>query len=114
MVSVSFSPGLPEADLLLSEERVATGFDKLAKQVRSSSALAVFVTDNDDRAHWVKSGRSYQRFALKATTLGLQHAFVNQPLDVPKKKTEFARLLGIEAGRPDLMVRIGYGNAMPK
>ncbi len=88
--------------------------DKLAKQVRSSSALAVFVTDNDDRAHWVKSGRSYQRFALQATTLGLQHAFVNQPLDVPEIRAEFARLLGIEAGRPDLMVRIGYGNAMPK
>ncbi len=88
--------------------------DKLAKQVRSSSALVVFITDKDDKTHWVQSGRSYQRFALQATALGLRHAFVNQPLDVPEIRVELARLLGVDAGRPDLMVRIGYGNAMPK
>ncbi len=88
--------------------------EKLAKQVRSSSGLAVFVTDKDDKAHWVQSGRSYQRFALQATTLGLRHAFVNQPVDVPEKRAELAKLLGIGTGRPDLMVRFGYGDAMPK
>jgi hypothetical protein len=41
--------------------------DRYAKQIRSSSGLAVFVTDKDDKEHWVQAGRSYQRFALKAT-----------------------------------------------
>ncbi len=65
--------------------------DRLAKQVRSSSGLAVFVTEKDDKAHWVQSGRCYQRFALRATTLGIRHAFVNQLVDVPAVRAEFSQ-----------------------
>ena len=88
--------------------------DKLAKQVRSSSGLAVFVTENDDRAHWVQSGRCYQRFALQATALGIRHAFVNQLVDIPTVRTEFSRLLGLADQRADLVVRYGYAPAMPR
>jgi hypothetical protein len=87
--------------------------DKLAKQVRSSSGLAVFVTEKDDKAHWVQSGRCYQRFALRATTLGIRHAFVNQLIDVPDVRAEFSQMLGIGGQRPDLVVRYGYAPAMP-
>ena len=88
--------------------------DKLVDQVRSSSGLAVFVSDKDDKAHWVQAGRSYQRFALQATALGVRHAFVNQPVDVPEMRAELAALLGLKTGRPDLVLRFGYGKAMPK
>ena len=88
--------------------------DKLAKQVRSSSGLAVFVTEKDDKAHWVQSGRCYQRFALQATALGVRHAFVNQLVDVPAVRSEFAQMLGIAGQRADLVVRYGYGPAMPR
>ena len=88
--------------------------DKLAKQVRSSSGLAVFATDKDDKAHWVQSGRCYQRFALQATALGIRHAFVNQLVDVPAVRTEFSQLLGIGDQRADLVVRYGYAPAMPR
>ncbi|MEM9471269.1 MAG: Tat pathway signal protein [Pseudomonadota bacterium] len=88
--------------------------DKLARQVRSSSGLAVFVTDKDDKAHWVQSGRSYQRFALRATTLGIRHAFVNQLVDVPAVRAEVSQLLGLTDGRADLAVRYGYAPAMPR
>lgn len=88
--------------------------DKLAKQVRSSSGLAVFVTDRDDKAHWVQSGRSYQRFALQATALGVRHAFVNQPVDIPSVRSEFSKLLGLTGGRADLVVRFGYAPVMPR
>ncbi len=88
--------------------------DKLARQIRSSSGLAVFVTDRDDKAHWVQSGRSYQRFALRATTLGIRHAFVNQLVDVPAVRAAFSQLLGIADGRVDLAVRYGYAPAMPR
>ena len=88
--------------------------DKLAKHVRSSSGLAVFVTEKDDKAHWVQSGRCYQRFALRATTLGIRHAFVNQLVDVPAVRVEFSQVLGIADQRADLVVRYGYAPAMPR
>lgn len=88
--------------------------DKLARQVRSSSGLAVFVTEKDDKAHWVQSGRSYQRFALQATALGIRHAFVNQLVDVPAVRAEFSQVLGIKDQRADLVVRYGYAPAMPR
>lgn len=88
--------------------------DKYAEQIRSSSGLAVFVSDRDDPAHWVQAGRSYQRFALQATALGIRHAFVNQPLEVAKYRPQFAELAGVPGQRPDLIVRYGYGPKMPK
>lgn len=88
--------------------------DKLAAQVRSSAALMVFFSDADDKAHWVRAGRGYQRFALQATSLGIRNAFVNQPVDVPKARAELAKLLNLGSARPDLVVRFGYGAPMPK
>lgn len=87
--------------------------DRTRAQLASSAGLAVFLSDRDDRAHWVQAGRSYQRFALQATALGLRHAFVNQPVEVARFRPELARLLGIGARRPDLVVRFGHAPAMP-
>ncbi len=87
---------------------------KLARHVRSSSGLAVFVSAADDRAHWVQAGRCYQRFALQATALGIRNAFVNQPVEEASLRPEFARALGRAGGRPDLVVRFGRGPAMPR
>jgi hypothetical protein len=72
------------------------------------------VSDKDDKEHWVQAGRSYQRFALQATLLGLKHAFVNQAVEVPAVRTQLSGLLGLGDKRPDLIVRYGYGAPMPK
>jgi hypothetical protein len=88
--------------------------DKCAKQIRSSSGIAIFVADKNDKEHWVKAGRSYQRFALQATVLGLKHAFLNQAVEVPEVRSQLAALLGIGENRPNLLVRFGYGAAMPR
>ena len=88
--------------------------DKLASQVRSSSGLAVFVTEMDDKAHWVQSGRSFQRFALQATALGIRHAFVNQPIDVPDVRAALSKLLGLAGKRINLVVRYGHAPQMPR
>ena len=88
--------------------------DRYAKQIRSSSGLAVFVTDKDNKQHWVQAGRSYQRFALKAASLGIRNAFINQPVEVASMRPEFAKLMGIEGRRPDLIVRFGHAPTMPK
>lgn len=88
--------------------------DRHAKQIRSSAGLVVFATGRDDREHWVRAGRSYQRFTLKATSLGIRHAFVNQPVEVVSARSEFSKWLGMNGGRPDLVIRFGYAPAMPK
>jgi hypothetical protein len=88
--------------------------DRTARQIRSSSGLAVFVTDKDDRDHWMRAGRCYQRFALKSTMLGIRHAFMNQPVEIASARSEFSSWLGINGKRPDLVVRYGYGQPMPK
>jgi nitroreductase len=88
--------------------------DKTVRQVRSSGALAVFVSEQDDRPHWIEAGRCYERLALQATALGLRNAFLNQPVEVPELRAEFAAWLGIGARRPDLVVRLGHGAEMPR
>jgi Nitroreductase family len=88
--------------------------DRYAKQIRSSSGLAVFATEKNDKEHWVQAGRSYQRFALKAASMGIRHAFINQPVEVAPVRTEFSKWLGMSGGRPDLVIRYGHAPVMPK
>ena len=87
--------------------------DKYARHVRSSAGIAVFVSEIDDKAHWIEAGRCYERFALQATALGIRTAFLNQPVEVASIRPRFASLLGTPGKRPDLVVRFGRGPAMP-
>ncbi len=87
--------------------------EKYAKQIRSSAGVAVFVGEKDDREHWVRVGRSFQRFALQATALGIRTAHVNQPIEVANVRPVFAGWLGIGEARPDLVVRFGTAPPMP-
>lgn len=84
------------------------------RHIRSSAAVAVFSSAVDDRAHWVEAGRCYQRFALQAAALGLRTAFINQPVEVPALRPQFATALGLGGRRPDLVVRVGRGPEMPR
>jgi hypothetical protein len=88
--------------------------DKIARQIRSSAGLAVFVGQKADKASWVEVGRSYERFALQATALGIRNAMLNQPVEVQALRPQFAASLGLGAQRPDLVVRFGRGPAMPR
>lgn len=88
--------------------------DKYARHVRSSAGIAVFVSELDDKAHWVEVGRAFERFALQATAIGVRNAHLNQPVEVASLRPQFARSVGIMSGRPDLVVRFGRGPAMPR
>jgi hypothetical protein len=88
--------------------------DKYAKQTRSSAGIAVFVSDVDDKTHWIEAGRCYERFALQATSMGIRNAMLNQTVEVPPARRELARFLGLQGGRPDLVVRFGRGKQMPQ
>jgi hypothetical protein len=88
--------------------------DKYARQIRSSAGIAVFVGQTAEKANWVEVGRCYERFALQATALGIRNAFVNQPVEVAPLRPQFAAALGLGEQRPDLVVRLGRGPAMPR
>jgi hypothetical protein len=94
--------------------RVKPENDKYARQIHSSAGIAVFVSNVDDKNHWVEVGRCYERFALQATALGVQNAFVNQPVEESRLRPEFVKALGLGDWRPDLVVRFGRGKKMPK
>lgn len=86
---------------------------KYLDQIASSAGLAIFVAAQDDKAHWVAAGRSYERFALQATALGVKHAFLNQAVEVPFVRQLLAEHLKLDGRRPDLIVRFGYAPDMP-
>jgi hypothetical protein len=87
--------------------------EKCATQLRSSAGVAVFASRNDHR-HWIDVGRSYERFALQATALGIRTAFLNQPVEVGPLRSQFAAWLLLGDRRPDLVVRFGRGPEMPR
>jgi hypothetical protein len=88
--------------------------DKCVKHIRSSAGLAVFMSETDDKRHWVEAGRCYERFALQATALDIRNAFVNQPVEVAAVRPQFSSALGLGNRRPDLVVRFGHGSEMPR
>jgi hypothetical protein len=87
--------------------------ERYARQIRNSAGIAVFVSDANDKAHWVEAGRCYERFALQATALGIRNALLNQPVEVGSIRPQFASALGRGSQRPDLAVRFGRGPMMP-
>ena len=107
--------GSPLFNLLFNEK---SENDKYAKQIRSSAGVAIFVSDTNDKVHWLEVGRCYERFALQATALGIRNAFLNQAVEVSQVRQQFATHLNIDesagAGRIDLVVRFGRGHRMPQ
>ena len=88
--------------------------EKYTKQIRSSSGIAVFSSEANNKTHWIETGRCYQRFALQATALGIRNAFLNQPVEVASLRPKFAASQRLGNRRPDLIVRFGMANEMPK
>jgi len=86
--------------------------NKYARDIDSSAGIAVFVGDREDREHWIRVGQACQRFALMATSLGLKLAFINQPVEVVRLRSEMAGLVG-ETKRPDIVMRFGYAPTLP-
>ncbi len=87
--------------------------DKYARQIATSAGIAVFIAQGEGPEHWVQAGRACQRFALAATALGLKHAFLNQPVEVARLRPDLAALIGMPGRRPDIVMRFGYGPALP-
>lgn len=87
--------------------------DRYARQMASSSGLVAFFAAQEGRQGWLAVGRACQRFQLKATTLGIRSAYVNQPVEVVSLQSELASATGRPGKRPDLLLRFGRAPLLP-
>ena len=83
------------------------------KNIRSSSALMLFVSENNDKKSWVDVGRSFERIALTLTTLNIKNAHLNQPCEAPQVKAKLQNHLALGSSHPQLLLRIGYAEPLP-
>jgi hypothetical protein len=73
----------------------------------------VFIGARAEPAQWLAVGRACQRFALQTTALGINLAFINQPVEVAGLRPDLAALVGMPGRRPDIVMRFGYGTTLP-
>lgn len=104
--------GRPMMDLFFTPK---SENERYTRQIRNAAGIAVFISEVNDKPHWVEAGRCYERFALQATALGIRNAMLNQPVEVAAIRQQFAAWLGLSPNgpRPDLVVRFGRGPTMP-
>lgn len=82
--------------------------------VRSASAVLLFYSTHNEPASWIAVGRSFERLALTLTRLGLKYAPHNQPCEIPAFQTQFRKAFGPEVVFPQLLLRVGYADEMPR
>ncbi|MBE0670735.1 MAG: twin-arginine translocation signal domain-containing protein [Anaerolineales bacterium] len=88
--------------------------DADAAKLRSSSGGVVIASESDDKTVWVRTGQVYERVALKLTSLDIKSAFLNQPIEVADLRMQFQTAIGLGSSLPQLLVRFGYAEAMPR
>ncbi len=88
--------------------------DADAKKLRSSPGAVVIVSESEDKTAWVRTGQVYERMALKMTSLNIKSAFLNQPIEVAEVRSQFQNAMGVGTALPQLLVRFGYADAMPR
>ncbi len=88
------------------------GAGTLAKQarerVRSSGAVALLCARRRDEMSWVTAGQAYERFALKATQLGIAQHPINEPIHRPRSRDALVAMFGAAGEDPLMLVRLGH------
>lgn len=83
------------------------------KKIESSSHFVLFTTKHDDIYDWVNLGRTLERFHLRTTEMGLAHAYMNQPNEIPELEELLTNELRLDDEYPTILLRIGYAPRMP-
>ena len=93
------------------------GASSLAKDlrdlVRSAGAVALFTTTRPESAlldnpSWILAGQAYERFALRAATLGIAQQPLAAPIESERHRAVIARRFGAAGEEPLLLVRLGH------
>ena len=83
---------------------------RVRKQLDNTATMALITSAKDDPAHWIETGICFQRFALTATRLNLNHSFMNAPCQVPEVRAAMMNEMAVEGAYPQLLIRLGYSD----
>lgn len=90
----------------------ASEADRDRRRALGTPALLVLSTRGDGEREWLSAGEALQRVLLRAAARGLCASYFAQPIETPALRAALADLLG-EPGKPQVMLRIGYGREAP-
>jgi hypothetical protein len=88
--------------------------DADAAKFRTSPTAVLVASESDNKVSWVRTGQVYERLALTMTSLNIKSAFLNQPIEVSSLRGQFQSAIGLGGSLPQLLVRFGYADAMPR
>jgi hypothetical protein len=87
------------------------------RQLAEDAAGLVVITGDDDRASLLQAGETLEQLLLLLTSLGVQYAFLNQPVEIATHRRELWTLMRTPKP-PQILLRIGYARpvklAMPR
>ena len=91
------------------------GLESAARQardgLRSAGAAALITTPTGGENAWVAAGQAYQRFALKATHLGIAHQPIHAPIEYERARPGLLRHFGAGGEEPVMLLRLGHAGA---
>ena len=91
------------------------GSSSLAKDtrdlVRSSGAVALLTLPQRSDAGWLLGGQAYERFALRAATLGVAQHPLASPIASERHRLIMAQRFHAEGEEPLLLVRLGHAKS---
>ena len=83
------------------------------RELTANAAGLIVVTSDDDGIALLRAGEALERLLLTLTSLGVQYAFLNQPVEVPHLRHELWRLIR-SPKPPQLLLRMGYARPIPR
>jgi hypothetical protein len=96
---------------------IGLGAGSAAKQARSavqsSGALALLSMPHGASPSYVTAGQTYERVALRATSLGIAHHPLRTPIEVARYRADLLRLFGAAGEEPLLLIRLGHAHRPP-
>ncbi len=112
----SGNPTVPRwlGSMFVSGTKPTKQADADAKKLRSSAGAVVITSETDDEAAWVRVGQVYQRLVLTMTSHNIKSALLNQPIEVTELRGQFQSALNLGENRPQLLIRFGYADPLPK
>ena len=80
---------------------------RVDRQLVEGAAGLIVLSGDDDRIALLRCGETLEHLLLTFTTLDIQYAFLNQPVEVPELRRELWTLMRTPKP-PQLLLRIGY------
>ena len=111
--------GAPNLPRFISENVIAGALNERSqnrgdrKKIASASHLILLTTRDNTVEQWVALGRTLERLLLMSTAMGIAHAYLNPPNELPELAHKLADTLGLPNEHPTILLRTGYAQRTP-